>query len=615
MGRWFSFLIALAGCTFAQDRSLIQIESANKLALVIGNSEYPKAPLKNPVNDAASMETALKKLGFKVTLVRNADLRHLREAIDEFAAKLGPGSLGLFYFAGHGVQVNSVNYLVPVDFAATSEDDVQYEAYPASRIQAKLEGSGARLRVIILDACRNNPFRYKRDASEGLAAMSINAEGTLIAFATGDNNTAAENPAETNGLYTKFLIPALMTPGLNLREAFQKAKEDVYRASQRQQNPSVYENIVGQYALIPGVSTGVPTAPPVAISSPPVTTTPRSTDPSHSEAAAEKTWAMIKDSHAPRDFDNFVETFPKSTLAPQALLRAMELRAEKSKPAAATQPLAAVDSSTQLKASLNPGQGRTPARAPVNTPPPVPGASKTNPKDGLIYVWIPPGSFMMGCSPNDGLCFPNEKPAHHVTISKGFWMGQTPVTNLAWNKFPHPSGWAERTVTYAGKSFKLTETTKLPNVPAVGMLWDEARVFCEKVDARLPTEAEWEYAARAGNPAARYARLAAISASTDENGRELSLPGPPRVAQKEKNAWNLYDMIGNVWQWTADRHAEDYYERKVDLDPPGPTTGIGHVVRGGSFARNATAALRASHRSSFTSNRFGYDIGFRCVLE
>ena len=182
------------------------------------------------------------------------------------------------------MQVNSVNYLVPIDFAASSEDDVQYEAYPASRIQAKLEGSGARLRILVLDACRNNPYRYKRDASEGLAAMSINAEGTLIAFATGDNNTAAENPAESNGLYTKFLIPALTTPGLNLRDAFQKAKEDVYRVSQHKQNPSVYENLVGQFALVAGPST--PSAP---TQSAPTQTAPKST--ARSEEAA-KTWAV-----------------------------------------------------------------------------------------------------------------------------------------------------------------------------------------------------------------------------------------------------------------------------------------------------------------------------------
>jgi formylglycine-generating enzyme required for sulfatase activity len=335
---------------------------------------------------------------------------------------------------------------------------------------------------------------------------------------------------------------------------------------------------------------------------------PRSTvppDPSHSEAAAEKTWDMIKDSRSPRDFDNFVETFPKSKFAPQALVRAMELRNEKAQP---TPPAVTT-------ASVNPGQTRTPVRTSTTTiPPPVPGASKINPKDGLTYIWIPPGSFMMGCSPNDQMCLNNEKPSHQVTISKGFWMGQTPVTNAAWTKLGPPSGWGNREVTHAAKSLKLSETVRFPNVPAVGMLWDEARAFCERAGGELPTEAEWEYAARAGSIAARYGKLNAISASTDQNGRELMVPGPIRVAQKEKNAWSLYDMIGDVWQWTEDRYGENYYEQKAETDPTGPTTGLAHVVRGGSFERNAVSSLRVSHRISFMPNQYGYDIGFRCVL-
>src|SRR5215470_16463083 len=118
MNRLGLIAIALGLCAFAQDRALIQIPEAQKVALVIGNSEYPKAPLKNPVNDATAVESTLKKLGFSVTTVRNADLRRMRGAIDEFTARLGPGSLGFFYYAGHGIQVNSVNYLVPIDFSA-----------------------------------------------------------------------------------------------------------------------------------------------------------------------------------------------------------------------------------------------------------------------------------------------------------------------------------------------------------------------------------------------------------------------------------------------------------------------------------------------------------------
>jgi formylglycine-generating enzyme required for sulfatase activity len=194
-------------------------------------------------------------------------------------------------------------------------------------------------------------------------------------------------------------------------------------------------------------------------------------------------------------------------------------------------------------------------------------------------------------------------------------MGQTPVTNAAWNKIGHPSAWGDREVTHAGKTFKLSQTTREENVPAVGMLWDEARVFCQKTGGRLPTEAEWEYAARAGTTSMRYARLAAISVSTDANGKERTLPGPAPVAQKERNLWNLYDIYGNVMQWTEDRFSPTYYDQRVEQDPQGPSEGAPRVVRGGSFERNAATRLRASDRMSLMPSIYGYDVGFRCVLE
>jgi hypothetical protein len=240
----------------AQSRRFEPISVGRKQALVIGNAVYPSAPLKNPVNDALAMQSALKKLGFDVTMVQNVDLPHMEAAIDHFAQSLTSQSFAFVYFSGHGVQVNFSNYLLPIDFNATSEADVKYKAYPATRLQEKLEESRARLRVLVLDACRNNPFRYSRDATSGLAAMSVNAEGTLIAFATGDHNTADDNASESNGLYTKQLIRALQTPGLNLRDVFQVAKEDTYAASSRKQNPSIYDNVIGSYYL-----TGVPAMP------------------------------------------------------------------------------------------------------------------------------------------------------------------------------------------------------------------------------------------------------------------------------------------------------------------------------------------------------------------
>jgi formylglycine-generating enzyme required for sulfatase activity len=595
------FLLVLAGALSAQDRGFIQIPESQKVALVIGNSEYPAAPLKNPVNDAASMDATLRKLGFQVTLVRNADLRAMRTSIDKFAASLGPGSLGFFYFAGHGVQVNSVNYLIPVDFSASSEDDIPYEAYPASRIQAKLEGSGARLRVLVLDACRNNPYRFKRDATEGLAAMSINAEGTLVAFATGDNNTAAENPAETNGLYTKFLIPALLSPGLNLRDAFQKAKEDVYRVSMHQQNPSIYENIVGQYALIPA------TAP---------------VPPTNASADAE-TWAGIKDSQDPRDFDNFILAFPQSPLTRDAVLRASALRrpavnAARIEPESAPHPGDTKVNPSDVK--VNPGDVK------VN-----PGDVKVNPKDGLKYAWIPAGSFTMGCSPGDNNCQSNERPAHTVTITKGFWIGQTPVTVGGWKKYrqataipplPGAGPFGEKTNEAAGND----------NLPAVMVTWEEAQAYCTWEGGALPTEAQWEYAARAGNPAARYGNIAAISGINTDTG-DISMDSIVTalrragnvvtdndvlfrpVAQKQPNAWNLYDTLGNVWQWSGDVYLDKYYEQRLNwTDPRGPSSGQAMVIRGGGLA-SAPSMVRVSYRGNRRPSDRVADVGFRCTTK
>jgi uncharacterized caspase-like protein len=170
----------------AQDRLLQLVPVQKKHALVIGNSAYPGAPLQNAPNDATLIETTLRQLAFDdVRVHHDLTLQKMDEAIDEFAASLTPGSLALFYFAGHGLQVNFANYLLPTDFSATTESDVKYKAYPASRIQDKLESSPARLRVLVLDACRNNPFRFKRESIGGLGAMSVNAEGTLIAFSKG----------------------------------------------------------------------------------------------------------------------------------------------------------------------------------------------------------------------------------------------------------------------------------------------------------------------------------------------------------------------------------------------------------------------------------------------
>ena len=148
------FVFVLGVCGTAQDRRIVPVPIARKQALVIANADYRLSPLKNPLNDGAAMQAALKAPGFEVTLKQNLDLAQMEEAIDEFTANVAPKSFAFVYFSGHGIQVKANNYLIPVDFNASTEADVKYKSYAASRLQEKLEETGASLRVIVLDACR-----------------------------------------------------------------------------------------------------------------------------------------------------------------------------------------------------------------------------------------------------------------------------------------------------------------------------------------------------------------------------------------------------------------------------------------------------------------------------
>ena len=220
---------------------------------------------------------------------------------------------------------------------------------------------------------------------------------------------------------------------------------------------------------------------------------------------------------------------------------------------------------------------------------PAPQKTKVNPKDGLTYVMIPPGRFMMGCSTGDIECFDEEKQVHEVTITSPFWMGRTDVTQEAYQRVTgqNPSHF------------------KGANLPVDSVNWSEAQAYCQAVGGRLPTEAEWEYAVRGGDPASRYGPLEEI-AWYSGNSRSKT----HAVAQKKANAFGLYDMLGNVWQWTADWYGA--YAPAAASDPTGPGGGAGRTVRGGSWADTARFE-RESEREGVLPGNHNRVIGFRCV--
>jgi formylglycine-generating enzyme required for sulfatase activity len=227
----------------------------------------------------------------------------------------------------------------------------------------------------------------------------------------------------------------------------------------------------------------------------------------------------------------------------------------------------------------------------------VPSEARMSQKDGLVYVRIPPGKFSMGCSPGDGECSDDEKPPHEVTITHGFWLGKTEVPVAAYNRFRKATGKEDRAV------------VENPDLPVVNVTWEDAKAYCDWAGLRLPTEAEWEYAARANTPGSRYGAPDAVAWYGGNNGG-----GMHPVGGMQPNAWGLYDMLGNASEWVADRYEAKYYEQKVGIDPVGPPIGQGRVQRGGSWVVNPQV-LRVSGRDWHVPTFRNGLIGFRCAGE
>jgi formylglycine-generating enzyme required for sulfatase activity len=219
-----------------QRGQIIQRKAPQRTALVIGNSNYEQGPLRNPVNDARAIGNTLKDLGFDVTLLLDQNLRQMEEGIRIFGQKIRDGGIGLFYFAGHGVQVDGVNYLAPVGARVEKEQDIKFETMEIGKVTAEMEAAKNGLNIIILDACRNNPFtRAFRSPSAGLAPINA-PSGTYIAFATAPGTTASDGEG-ANGLYTQELLLNLGQPGLRLEDIFIRTRVAVKKKSDDKQVP------------------------------------------------------------------------------------------------------------------------------------------------------------------------------------------------------------------------------------------------------------------------------------------------------------------------------------------------------------------------------------------
>ena len=206
----------------------------------------------------------------------------------------------------------------------------------------------------------------------------------------------------------------------------------------------------------------------------------------------------------------------------------------------------------------------------------------------------------MGCSPGDSECGDDETPLHQVTITKGLWMGQTEVTVAAYKRFA--GSWGRQMP--SAPSFNNGWASD--DMPIVMVSWFDAQAYCGWAGGRLPTEAEWEYAARGGSTEGRYGSIEEIAWYRDNSGLQAH-----DVAEKRPNGLGLYDMLGNVWEWVSDWYDEHYYQSSPSQNPPGPASGQYRVLRGGG-ENDGTGDIRVSRRLMNPPSFYGNTLGFRC---
>ena len=684
--------ISLLGFSFgslAQDlggRNLTIDNGSRRLALVLGNDAYQKVgALKNARNDALLMATTLKKAGFEVTQASDLGRDLMWKSIDNFRGRINKGDEVVFYYAGHGVQINSNQLLLPVDISAESDGQVQRDAVSLVDIQDALKD--ARFALLVIDACRDNPFPKAGGRSIGGGVRGLLAPdpvtGQVIVMSAGRNQKALDNvPGETrsNGLFTWELAQAMQAPGVEIRTALEQVKDrvdDKAKSVGHDQRPSMVSDLRGSFYFFgsdPGRVQGADSggdpdleawtaanrsnsvigyetyleaypkgryiiAARIALNaikaSATKTPAPSKSSPVASQDPEAQFWNEVKSSGAREYLDAYVKQYPKGKYLALARIELKKLndqdKAERgrqigqrsqeeqvswdSAKIAGTQDAyanylgsypvgryAALAQAAQQKIQRESAVSqRQEAQRVVDQQRKQREDSERESREmrpGKVFkdcdacpamVVIPAGSFMMGR--NDGP--PEEKLAHKVAI-KGFAMGKTEVTQEQWMAMmgSNPS------------SFKPCGST----CPVENLSWDDAQTFIQKLNAktgksyRLPSESEWEYACQAGVKQT-YCGADNLD-SVAVYGRKSGITTLP-VANKQANAWGLFDMSGNVWEWTQDCWNDGYYGVPSDGSASMSGNCDFHIQRGGSWAgdavdarittRNRVAAL--SHRS------------------
>jgi formylglycine-generating enzyme required for sulfatase activity len=622
-------------------------EEQQRIALVIGNSSYANSRLANPVNDARLISSALRQHGFEVIERLDAGERDMGRAVKAFGERLetaGSDAVGLFYYAGHGVQVDGINYLIPVDADIEDEEDVPIEAVSADHILGIIEASGNRLNLMFLDACRNNPFlRTSRNARHGLATMNA-PTGIFIGYATAPGDVAKDGSG-ANSPFTTAMAATMGQPGEPIESMFKRVRLSVIAATEGEQTPWSASSLTGDFSFVPGTAVVTP-LPPIVPADPPTRDMVRQAqemlaalgyDPGpidgdmgrrttaavtafqqskgipvdglvsdvlllHLRGVAEPAsttdpslvvWDRIADSDRAADFERFLAQYPNSPMAGFARDRLAELR-----------------------------------RVAVVTPPPVPEPAPPSYQPGETFqdcancpemVVIPPGSFMMGSTDADirqvvseggkREFYTDELPRHHVSVEQALAVGKYEVTFSQWDACvlaggcrhrPEDEGW--------GRGSR----------PVINVSWGDAQEYVRWLsreaghEYRLLSEAEWEYAARAGTQTARYwgDGIGLNNANCDGCGNRQDARQTTPAGSFAPNGFGLHDMLGNVWEWAQDCYHDSYSGAPAYSIVWQGTRGCPRVLRGGSLVYLPRDVRSANRGRDDTGN--GYrDYGFR----
>lgn len=308
---------ATASANEAQRNFVVQPQAAGKaqqqrLALVIGNNAYKDAPLLNPANDARAIAQALEASGFRVMLKIDATHKEMLGAVREFGSRLREGGQGVFYFAGHGMQIKGRNYLIPVGADIEREDEVAYQALDAQAVLDKMDTAGNGTNLMILDACRNNPFaRSFRSSVQGLAQMDAPV-GTLVAFSTAPGSVSSDGTGR-HGLYTEHLLRTLKEPGLKVEDVFKQVRSAVRRESQGKQIPWESTSLEGDFYFTPPRVVAAAPPPP-----PPPPPPPAAPMPSPDTLLDQALWDAVKDSRSAVELRAYLKRFPQGRFAAEA---------------------------------------------------------------------------------------------------------------------------------------------------------------------------------------------------------------------------------------------------------------------------------------------------------